>query len=73
MPLHHRQNDGRGVVAASNWPNFGRRAEEHPQRGVRATEPWRRPLFGVGMALSGQTAPCGALRENAHVEPPQPD
>jgi hypothetical protein len=42
----------------------------------------RRPLFGVGMALSGQTAPYNALwhrpwsepaAKNAHVDLRQPD
>ena len=45
-------------------------------------EPRRRPLFGVGMALSADSAPTvrrGAdpwpepSATNAHVEPPQPD
>ena len=30
--------------------------------GLRAAEPRRQPWFGVGIALSGQTAPYSALR-----------
>jgi hypothetical protein len=52
------------------------------KEGARAATPRRQPLFGVGTALSGQTAPCGALRhrswlepaaKNAHVDLRQPD
>jgi hypothetical protein len=53
-----RQDDDRGVVAASSWPKFGRRDEEHHQRGVCGLRsPGRQPLFGVGTGLVGPDTP----------------
>jgi hypothetical protein len=66
----------RGVVAASSWPKFGGRAEEHPQRGVRgggvpaaAVVRGRHGFVGPDSPLQRVAAPA----KNAHVDLRQPD
>ena len=78
---HHSRDHDRGMVAATTWPNFGRWAEESPERGCAGGGARRQLLFEVAMARVGTTAPrqcvAGAdpwlwpAGKNAHVEPRQ--